>query len=135
MNMASAMSRALAFLVFLLVASCSQDVGQSGSSADAERMRLEERAARVEIIRDDFGVPHIYGKTDADAVFGMLVLAVGTDLPELFVAVSASLGSLRGEHEHVDMRIGSIPADNLDRLQEILALDDGVALCADVHEH
>jgi acyl-homoserine lactone acylase PvdQ len=24
------------------------------------------------IIRDDFGVPHIYGKTDADAVFGLL---------------------------------------------------------------
>jgi cation:H+ antiporter len=33
----------------------------------------------------------------SDAVFGMLVLAVGTDLPELFVAVSASLGSLRGD--------------------------------------
>jgi len=33
----------------------------------------------------------------SDAVFGMLVLAVGTDLPELFVAVDASLRSLGGE--------------------------------------
>lgn len=33
----------------------------------------------------------------SDALFGMLVLAVGTDLPELFVAVSASLRSLNGE--------------------------------------
>lgn len=33
----------------------------------------------------------------SDALFGMLVLAIGTDLPELFVAVDASLGSLRGE--------------------------------------
>lgn len=33
----------------------------------------------------------------SDAVFGMLVLAVGTDLPELFVAVDASLRSLAGE--------------------------------------
>lgn len=33
----------------------------------------------------------------SDAVFGMLVLAVGTDLPELFVAVDSSLLSLAGE--------------------------------------
>ena len=34
--------------------------------------RWEARAAQVTIYRDDFGVPHVYGKTDADAVFGML---------------------------------------------------------------
>ena len=34
--------------------------------------KWEEQASRITIIRDDFGVPHIYGKTDADAVFGML---------------------------------------------------------------
>ena len=34
--------------------------------------RLTARAQQVEIIRDDYGVPHIYGKTDADAVFGLL---------------------------------------------------------------
>ena len=33
----------------------------------------------------------------SDAVFGMLVLAVGTDLPELFVGIDASLRSLAGE--------------------------------------
>lgn len=33
----------------------------------------------------------------SDALFGMLVLAIGTDLPELFVAIDASLSSLRGE--------------------------------------
>lgn len=32
-----------------------------------------------------------------DAVFGMLVLAVGTDLPEIFVAVDAAVRSLSGE--------------------------------------
>ncbi|MDA0347065.1 MAG: acylase [Verrucomicrobia bacterium] len=41
-------------------------------SNDSDVSRLEERSNRVTIIRDDFGVPHIYGKTDADAVFGML---------------------------------------------------------------
>jgi cation:H+ antiporter len=33
----------------------------------------------------------------SDAVIGMLILAVGTDLPELFVAADASLRSLSGE--------------------------------------
>lgn len=32
-----------------------------------------------------------------DAIFGMLVLAIGTDLPEIFVAVDAAVRSLNGE--------------------------------------
>ncbi|MEP7236440.1 MAG: penicillin acylase family protein [Ferruginibacter sp.] len=32
----------------------------------------EKQAADVTIIRDNYGVPHIYGKTDADAVFGLM---------------------------------------------------------------
>ncbi len=32
----------------------------------------QKQAKNVKIIRDTYGVPHIYGKTDADAVFGML---------------------------------------------------------------
>ena len=39
---------------------------------NAELARWQKRAGHTEIIRDDYGVPHIYGKTDADAVFGML---------------------------------------------------------------
>jgi len=34
--------------------------------------RWQKHAENTEIIRDNFGVPHIYGKTDADAVFGLL---------------------------------------------------------------
>ena len=32
----------------------------------------EQQANQVTIIRDNWGVPHIYGKTDADAVFGVM---------------------------------------------------------------
>jgi len=39
---------------------------------DAELARWENHAAQVEIYRDSYGVPHIYGKTDADVVFGMV---------------------------------------------------------------
>ena len=33
--------------------------------------RWEREAGNVTITRDDWGIPHIHGKTDADAVFGM----------------------------------------------------------------
>ena len=38
----------------------------------AERTRWQQQARQVRIVRDSYGVPHIYGKTDADAVFGLL---------------------------------------------------------------
>jgi acyl-homoserine-lactone acylase len=37
-----------------------------------EIARCQAQAKRVTIIRDNWGVPHIYGKTDADAVFGLM---------------------------------------------------------------
>src|SRR5437762_4191714 len=37
-----------------------------------EIVRYKAEAQRVTIIRDNWGTPHIYGKTDADAVFGLL---------------------------------------------------------------
>ncbi len=53
----------------LLISACSKE---PQVTANPELDRLAARAATVTIIRDDFGVPHIYGKTDADAVFGLL---------------------------------------------------------------
>lgn len=37
-----------------------------------EIARWENRAKTVTIIRDNWGIPHIYAKTDGDAIFGML---------------------------------------------------------------
>ncbi len=53
-------------ILLLVVASCTQP-DQSN-----EQARWELHTSNTEIIRDDFGVPHIYGKSDADAVFGLL---------------------------------------------------------------
>jgi len=36
----------------------------------AEATRWRQHAARVSITRDNFGIAHVYGKSDADAVFG-----------------------------------------------------------------
>ncbi len=43
---------------------------QTFTSQEINRCKAE--AQRVTIIRDNWGVPHIYGKSDADAVFGLL---------------------------------------------------------------
>jgi len=39
---------------------------------ESEVEKWKAQAENITIYRDDFGVPHIYGKTDADAVFGLL---------------------------------------------------------------
>ncbi|HEU4470133.1 MAG TPA: penicillin acylase family protein [Flavisolibacter sp.] len=44
----------------------------SQSFTPAEVARFKTRAANVTIIRDQWGIPHVYGKKDADAVFGLL---------------------------------------------------------------
>jgi len=56
----------LMIVSFLWLSGCARP------AVDSELERLQARAENVTIIRDDFGVPHIYAKTDADAVFGML---------------------------------------------------------------
>ncbi len=56
-----------ALLPLVLLVGCAP-----GGVPREERARWEARAAAVTITRDDWGIPHIRGRTDADAVFGML---------------------------------------------------------------
>jgi acyl-homoserine-lactone acylase len=44
----------------------------SNQTNTADAKKWEAQAARITIIRDSWGIPHIYGKTDADAVFGLM---------------------------------------------------------------
>ena len=37
-----------------------------------EKLAWEKQAKSIEIVKDNWGVPHIYTNTDADAVFGMM---------------------------------------------------------------
>jgi acyl-homoserine-lactone acylase len=57
------------FLCFFIISFTSCKNEKNGTD---EVQRCQQHAENTEIIRDDFGVPHIYGKTDADAVFGLL---------------------------------------------------------------
>ena len=69
-------------------------------SSNAEVDRLEAIAERVEIIRDDFGAPHVYAKTDADAVFGMLYAQCEDDFNRIeqnYIWAIGRLAEVEGE--------------------------------------
>ncbi|NDU79384.1 acylase, partial [Actinomadura sp. DSM 109109] len=46
----------------------------------------------VTIIRDDWGVPHIHGHSDADAVFGMIYAQAEDDFPRIETNYLTALG-------------------------------------------
>ena len=59
--------KTLLFLLSATILSCAHDAAQSADAA-----RWKQQAAAITIVRDDWGIPHVHGKTDADAVFGMV---------------------------------------------------------------
>ena len=49
----------------------------------ADLPRWQAQAARVTITRDDWGIAHVHGKSDADAVFGMIYAQAEDDFPRV----------------------------------------------------
>jgi acyl-homoserine lactone acylase PvdQ len=89
--------QALLLLLLALLVACSDRTGQPDLT---EFERLKARAAAVTIVRDDFGVPHIYGKTDADAVFGMLYAQSEDDFNRVeqnYIWATGRLAEVEGE--------------------------------------
>nr|WP_299387316.1 acylase [Allomuricauda sp.] len=71
-----------------------------GQPQSPEIEKWEEQANNVTIIRDDFGVPHIYGKTDADAVFGLLYAQCEDDFNRVeqnYIWATGRLAEVEGE--------------------------------------
>jgi acyl-homoserine lactone acylase PvdQ len=87
--------RSLVLLLVFFISACA-----SPPPLISEIDRLTARAERVEIIRDDFGVPHIYGKTDADAVFGLLYAQAEDDFKRVernYIWAIGRLAEVEGE--------------------------------------
>lgn len=59
-----------------------------------EISRLEKLAQQVSIIRDQWGIPHVYGKSDADAVFGLLYAQCEDDFKRIEMNYIEKLGRL-----------------------------------------
>ncbi len=57
-----------------------------------ERTRWQAQAARVTITRDDWGIPHIEGRSDADAVFGLIYAQAEDDFPRIEANYLTALG-------------------------------------------
>ncbi|HEY4974210.1 MAG TPA: penicillin acylase family protein, partial [Steroidobacteraceae bacterium] len=68
-------------------------VGAAGT-APGEQARWRQHAQQVRIIRDNWGIAHIYGKSDADAVFGMIYAQAEDDLNRIERNYLISLGWL-----------------------------------------
>lgn len=66
--------------------------GQEFSAAEIQRW--ENQAEQVTIIRDQWGIPHIYGQTDADAVFGLMYAQGEDDYQRIEMNYLEKLGRL-----------------------------------------
>ena len=62
--------------------------------AYAEIQQWTAQAKQVEIIRDTYGVPHIYGKTDADVVFGLMYAQCEDDFNRVETNFLTAIGRL-----------------------------------------
>ena len=82
-------------LIIVLLTGCKTE-----TAIDPEIQRWETQAQNITIIRDDFGVPHIYGKTDADAVFGLLYAQCEDDFNRVernYIWATGRLAEVDGE--------------------------------------
>jgi len=61
---------------------------------DPETARWKQQAKNVTILRDDWGIAHVYGKTDADAVFGMEYAQAEDDFNRIETNYINSMGRL-----------------------------------------
>jgi acyl-homoserine-lactone acylase len=79
--------------------------------------KLQQRAQGITIVRDDWGVPHIYGKTDADVVFGLMYAQAEDDFNRVetnFINSQGRLAEAEGEKEiwrDLRMKLFIDPAD------------------------
>jgi acyl-homoserine-lactone acylase len=71
-------------------------------AATAEQARWQAQAQRVTIMRDKWGIPHVFGKTDADAVFGLLYAQAEDDFNRVelnYINALGRLAEVEGEGE------------------------------------
>ena len=86
-------------------------------AADPEVARWERQAKAITIVRDDWGIPHVYGKTDAEVVFGVMYAQAEDDFNRIetnFINAMGRLAEAEGEAEvyrDLRMKLFIDPAD------------------------
>src|SRR5919197_6633458 len=61
---------------------------------DQELQRWEREARNVTITRDDWGIAHVHGRTDADAVFGAIYAQAEDDFNRIETNYLNAMGRL-----------------------------------------
>lgn len=77
-------------LLFLIIPAFSL----SQKFSNEEIIKYQSQSKNVTIIRDNWGIPHIYGKTDADAVFGLLYAQCEDDFKRVEMNALENLGRI-----------------------------------------
>ena len=80
------------FFVFAIALSLSSSASTSGQNPESQRWA--QQARNVTIVRDDWGIAHVYGKTDADAVFGAIYAQAEDDFNRVETNYINSMGRL-----------------------------------------
>ncbi len=99
----------LPFVFVMLIAAMPRDTDEVAA--------WKQQASRVTIVRDDWGIPHVSGKTDADAVFGVIYAQAEDDFNRVETNCLNSIGRLaeaEGEGEiyrDLRMKLFIDPAD------------------------
>lgn len=86
------------FVVFAFA--CAAALGGCSAIQDRSAFIPPEGKYNVRILRDEFGIPHIYGKTDADAAYGLAFAHCEDDwqnMEDNISATRAHLGAVRGQ--------------------------------------
>lgn len=79
------------FVLLLAVASAAFAFETPGGG---EIGRWEKQARNITIVRDDWGIAHVYGRTDADAVFGMIYAQAEDDFNRVETNYLNAMGRL-----------------------------------------
>ncbi len=95
------------FLLFFLAVAPATFAAQEAKNPEAARW--EQEARNVSITRDDWGIAHIYGKTDAEAVFGMIYAQAEDDFNRVetnYINAMGRLAETEGESKiYQDLRM------------------------------
>ena len=87
----------------------------------ADITRWKQQASRVTIIRDNYGIPHIYGKSDADAVFGLLYAQCEDDFNRVEMNYIEKLGRMaevKGKSSLYDDLLIRMMIDSTDAIRD-----------------
>jgi acyl-homoserine lactone acylase PvdQ len=91
------------------------------ATKDQESARWEQEARSVTIVRDDFGIAHIYGKTDANTVFGTVYAQAEDDFNRVetnYINAMGRLAETEGESKiYQDLRMKLFIDPNAMKLQ------------------